>query len=80
MLASYYCFDVEIHAEFPGRVAISKREIVGGVVRDHDLVAKLNIAKFLPGVFVGDSQKVIFEKISHYMGEYFTLLFHLKIL
>ena len=28
------------------------REIVGGVVRYRDLVAKIKIAKFFPGVFV----------------------------
>ena len=45
-IASYYRFDVETHAELPGRVAISVREIVGGVVRDRDPVAKLKTAKF----------------------------------
>ena len=44
-IASYYCFDVETHADFPGRVALSVREIVEGVVRDRDLVAKLKIVK-----------------------------------
>ena len=39
---------VEIHPEFPGRVDISKSEIVEGVA------TKLKIAKFFPGVFVGD--------------------------
>ena len=49
VVASYYHFDVAIHAEFPGRVAISKHAIVGGVVRDRDLVAKLKITKiFIP--------------------------------
>ena len=57
MAASYYCLDIEVHAEFPGRVTISTREIVEGVVRDCDLVAKLKIAIFPPGVFVGDSRK-----------------------
>ena len=31
---------VEIHAESLGRVAISKHEVVGGGVRDHDLDVK----------------------------------------
>ena len=31
----------EIHAEFSGRVATSIHEIVGDVVRDGDIVAKL---------------------------------------
>ena len=60
VVAFYY---VEIHAEFPGRVAISKRGIVGGVVRDCDLVMKL---KFFPGVFVGVSQKFMLMKIPLY--------------
>ena len=30
------------------------QEIVGGVVRHRDLVAKIKIAKFFPGMFVGD--------------------------
>ena len=53
MWYSYHCLDVEIHAEFHGRVAVSKHEIVGGA--DCDLVAKLTIMDFFPGVFVGDS-------------------------
>ena len=32
-------------------------EIVGGVVRHRDPVAKVKIAKFFPGVFAGDSRK-----------------------
>ena len=44
-IASYYHFDVAIHADFPGRVTISKHAIVGGVVRDRDLVAKLKLSK-----------------------------------
>ena len=36
-----------IHDEFAARVAISMCEIVWGVVRDHDLVAKLKIAIFI---------------------------------
>ena len=31
--------------------------IVGGVVRYRDLDAKIKIANFFPGVFVGDSRK-----------------------
>ena len=42
------------------------REIVGGVLRYRDLVAKINIAKFFPGVFFGDSRKFVLAKISHY--------------
>ena len=40
--------------QFPTRVTISVRDIVGAVVRDCDLVTKLKIVKFFPGVFVGD--------------------------
>ena len=40
--------------------------IVEGVVRHRDLVAKIKIVKFFPGVFVGDSRKFMFAKISHY--------------
>ena len=42
------------------------REIVGGVVRYHDLVAKIKIAKFFPSVFVGDLRKFVLAKISRY--------------
>ena len=42
------------------------REIVGGVVRYRDLVAKIKIAIFFPGVFVGDSRKFVLAKISRY--------------
>ena len=42
------------------------REIVGGVVRYRDLVAKIKIAKFFPGEFVGDSRKFVLAKISRY--------------
>ena len=38
VVASYYHFDVEVHTEFPSRVAILC-EIVGGIVIDHDQVA-----------------------------------------
>ena len=44
--ASYYRFDVEMHAEFPSRITISKCEIVGRVIRDHDFVAKLKERNF----------------------------------
>ena len=47
VVASCYCFDVEIHGEFPGRVSISEREIVGGMVRDRDLVMKFKNWKFV---------------------------------
>ena len=43
MVAFYYRLKVEIHAEVHGRVAVSMRENVGGVVRDRDLVANLRI-------------------------------------
>jgi len=49
------------------RVTISKREIVGGVVR-YPLVAKTNLRNFFPGVFDGDSQKFVLAKISRYTG------------
>ena len=42
------------------------REIVGGVVGYRDLVAKIKIANFFPGVFVGDSRKFVLAKISRY--------------
>ena len=38
--SAYYRFDVEIHAEFSSRVAVSVRESLGCVVRDRDLVVK----------------------------------------
>ena len=59
MVASYYRFDVEIPPELPGRIAISKRKIAGGVIRGRDLVAQLKIAKFFffPGVFAVDSRE-----------------------
>ena len=44
-------------------------EVVGGVVRDCDLVAKLTIVNFFPGVFymyIGDSQKFMPRKICCY--------------
>ena len=42
---------VEIHPEFPGRVTVSMREIVGGVVRI------VTLSRNYPGVFVGDSRE-----------------------
>ena len=42
------------------------RQIVGGVVRYRDLVAKIKIAKFFSCVFVGDSRKFVLAKISRY--------------
>ena len=44
-MASYYCFDVEMDAEyqFLTRVTISVHVIVGAVIRDCDLVTKLKI-------------------------------------
>ena len=50
------------------------REIVEGVVRHRDLVAKIKIVDFFPGVFVGDSRKFVLAKIFRYtvfMGAYF---------
>ena len=41
-------------------------EIIGGVARHHDLVAKIKIVKFFPGMFDGDSQKFMLAKISCY--------------
>ena len=46
MAAPLYCFGIKV-PEFPGRVVISTREIVGNVVRDRDLVAKRKIAIYL---------------------------------
>ena len=45
LISSYYCFDVEIHTEFPGRVIVSVREIVGGVVRycEHNVSLKIHL-------------------------------------
>ena len=54
--------------QFPTRVTISMRDIVGAVVRDCDLVAKLKIMKFFPGVFVGDLQEFMLVKISPLYG------------
>ena len=48
-------FDIEIHAEFSARVTISKCEIVGGVVRNHD---KKSGNFFL----IGDSQNLCSQK------------------
>ena len=42
-------------------------EIVEGVVRDRDLVAKLRIQNFFPGMFVGDSRKFMLVKFIQYM-------------
>ena len=45
VVTSYYRFEVEIHTEFPGRVIISMREIVGGVVRhcEHNVSLKIHL-------------------------------------
>ena len=48
------------------RVTISMQEIVGGVVKYRDLVAKIKIANIFSGVFVGDSRKFVLAKISRY--------------
>ena len=44
------------------RVTIFMQEIVGGVVRYRDLVAKIKITKFFPDMFVGDWQKLCSRK------------------
>ena len=49
------------------KVTINVWEIVGGVVRYRDLVGKIKLAKFFPGVFVGDLRKFVLAKISRYM-------------
>ena len=45
VVTSYYRFDVEIHTEFPGRVIVSMREIVGSVVRhcEHNVSLKIHL-------------------------------------
>ena len=48
------------------KVTIYMQEIIGGVVRYRDLIAKIKIAKFFPGVFVGDSHKFVLAKMSRY--------------
>ena len=54
MAAPLYCFGIKV-PEFPGRVVISTREIVGNVVRDRDLVARKEKSQSIwPGVFGGD--------------------------
>ena len=54
-------------------VTISMREIVEGAVRHCDLVAKIKIAKkFFSGVFVSDSRKFMFAKISRYTVSLWT--------
>ena len=62
VVASYYGFYIETHAEFPSSVAVSMREeIVGGVVRHRDFFAK---KKFFAGVFAGGLRKFMLVKIS----------------
>ena len=51
-VASYYQFDVEVHTEFPGRVAISMPGIIGGVVRDRDPVAKIKLRNYSLACFL----------------------------
>ena len=41
VVASYCRFNVEVHADFPSRAAISTRKIIGGVAIDRDLVMNL---------------------------------------
>ena len=69
MAASYCHLDIELQAEFPGWVAFSTCEIVGGVVRDCDLVV---YSKFFPVVFVGDSSKIFGCKNFLLYGTYIT--------
>ena len=45
-------------------------EIVGGVVRYRDLVAKKKLRNFFPGMFFGDSLKFVLTKISRYTVTY----------
>ena len=53
MAAPLYRFGIKV-PEFPGRVVISTREIVGNVVRDRDLVARKEKSQSIwPGVFAG---------------------------
>ena len=56
-VASFYRFNIKVHAEFPSRVAIFMHEILGGVVIDHYLVVTVKIGKIFPGKFVGNSRK-----------------------
>ena len=56
-------FNVEIHA---GRVAVSMRGIVGGVVRVRDPVTELKSRKFFPALYFDDLRKFILAKVSHY--------------
>ena len=49
-VTSYYCFNVEIHSEFPRCITISMCEIVEGVVRHRDFVAKLKLQNYFLGV------------------------------
>ena len=53
MLTSY-CLTVILTLKYMLKVTINVWEIVGGVVRYCDLVGKIKLAKFFPGVFVGD--------------------------
>ena len=59
--SSGYRFYVEIHAEFSGWVAISKRENVGGMVIDRDLVTNFFFLLCLLVI------KFMLAKISHYI-------------
>ena len=59
IVASYYGFNVETHAEFPSSVAVSMHD-VGGVVRHRDFLQR----NFFAGMFAGDSRKFMLVKIS----------------
>ena len=67
-IASFYRFNIKVHAEFPSRVAIFMHEILGGVVIDNYLVT-VKIGKIF--------QHVCWEstKISRYM-EKCTIVVH----
>ena len=47
-VASFYRFNIKVHAEFPSRVTIFMHEILGGVVIDHYLVVTVKIGKIFP--------------------------------
>ena len=62
-VTSYYHFNVEIHSELPRSITIFMCEIVEGVVRHRDFVAKLKI----PNLFSWCSfAKIYAHEISHY--------------
>ena len=52
--------------DFPEGSLFPCGKIVGGVVQYCNLVVKLKIIIFFSGLFVGDSRKSMFAKISRY--------------